>query len=207
METGYSLIKPLSAGVNPNGGIIKAADYESLLEANNLLDAARKEADSIMAQARQRAEQVLQDGYKDGISIARQECAERLITARIRANQMMQMAETDLVQLVKLTLERILGGIDDEQKMIGMIQSGLTSLRNDYRVLIRVAPEMENKVKATLPQIKENHPGVEYFEVVADTRISREMCVLEGDAGIIKCSISDQFARLNELIETALGDR
>ncbi|WP_020405315.1 type III secretion system stator protein SctL [Hahella ganghwensis] len=207
METLFSVIKRLpTAGVVPDSAILKASEYQSLHEAETLLEAAQKEAEDILANAKYGAEAELEKGYRDGLALARQESAERLITTKIRANQMMQMAETDLINLVKLSIEKLFGELDDSSKIVRLIQSGLSSMRNDYRVLIRVSPEMEARVRSDIPEVVNKLPGIEYFEVVADTRIPRDTYILEGDAGIIKGSISEQFDRLNELVESALAE-
>ncbi|AZZ92391.1 HrpE/YscL family type III secretion apparatus protein [Hahella sp. KA22] len=205
MEANFILIRNIQKKVKVRNSLIKAFDYQSWYDADRLIDAARAEADAILADAKRRAQEVLEHAYQDGLAKAKEESAERLVTASMRAHQMLQMAESDLIELVKLSVEKLFGDIGDEVKIASLIESGLASLREDYRVTVHVAPEMEAQVKAALPDVLSHFPGIEYFDITADPRLSRDAYVLQGDAGIIKGSISDRFAKLNTLVEQALA--
>ncbi|MBU6955867.1 type III secretion system stator protein SctL [Hahella sp. HN01] len=205
MEANFILIRNIQEKIKVRNSLVKASDYQSWHDADRLLDAARAEADVILADAKRQAQAALQSGYQDGLAKAKEESAERLITASMRAHQMLQMAESDLIELVKLSVEKLFGDIGDEVKVANLIQTGLASLREDYRVTVHVAPEMEAQVKAALPDVLSHFPGIEYFDITADPRLPRDAYVLQGDAGIIKGSISDRFAKLNTLVEQALS--
>jgi type III secretion protein L len=105
-----------------------------------------------------------------------------------------------------MTIERLFGQLKDIDKIEGMIQSSLTTMRSDYRVQVRVVPEMVDEMQARMPAMIKDLKTLEYFEVVADASLKAEECILEGDGGLIKCSVSNQFEKLNTIINKAIGD-
>jgi type III secretion protein L len=206
MDTNISFIKPLSTDFNTSASIIKATEYASIVEANNIISLAQAEANKIKQQAKIAASVEIAKGYAAGIASAKTDIAERLITSKIRANQMLELAETDLISLVKVTIERLFGQLKDIDKIEGMIQSSLSLMRSDYRVQVRVIPEMVDEMQARIPALIKDLKTLEYFEIVADASLNAEESVLEGDGGLIKCSVSKQFEKLNSLMERALGN-
>jgi type III secretion protein L len=206
MDTNITFIKPLSTDFNTSASIIKATEYASIVEANNIISLAQAEANKIKQQAKIAASVEIAKGYAAGIASAKTDIAERLITSKIRANQMLELAETDLISLVKVTIERLFGQLKDIDKIEGMIQSSLSLMRSDYRVQVRVIPEMVDEMQARIPALIKDLKTLEYFEIVADASLNAEESVLEGDGGLIKCSVSKQFEKLNSLMERALGN-
>jgi type III secretion protein L len=206
MDFNISFIKSISPDFNIRPGIIKANEYASLVDAKNIIKRAHTEASSIRKTAKKTASAKIERGYKEGMNLAKIEMAERLITAKIRSNQMIELAESDLLSLVKLTIQRLFGQLNDVDKVEGMIQSSLSTMRSDYRVLVHVVPEMVDEIKEKMPALIHDLKTLEYFEVVANATLKKEECVIEGDGGLIKCSVSKQFEKLNTIIENALGE-
>jgi len=206
METSFNLIKALPVNVEANGVIIKAADYQVQHQAESLLAAAQFEAGNVLASAKANASIELKKGYQKGLALAKVESAERLVKTNIQVHQMMQSAEKDLINLVKICVEKLIGEIEDDEKIVRLIRSGLTSMHNNHQIKIIVSHEMEKTVKAALPDMVSQLPGLEFFEVVADAKMANDSYLLEGDSSIVKGSISKHLGKLNELVESALAE-
>ncbi|OUS25096.1 hypothetical protein A9Q99_22820 [Gammaproteobacteria bacterium 45_16_T64] len=184
--------------------VLKQEEYSRITVADSIIQEARLSAEKIISASKLEAERAIKQGYRTGLEQAQKKTAERLMTAKIRSNQMIAMAETDLVSLVKLTFERLFGELSDEQKLQGMIQAGLESMREDYRVSVHVAPSMEQVIRHKLADMVGALSGVECFDVIPDATLVDDECVLEGDGGLIRLSVSDQLTKLNDVVKAAL---
>lgn len=205
MASRFSLIKPLAGGFTVNSKVIKASEYQRLCVAEDLIAAAEGSATLLLAEADREAKRAIEAGYRDGARKGKEEVARKMITARLRASEMMEMAEADLVELLKMSVDKVFEGLDEDRRMVGLIRSGLHALRNDYRVIIRVPPPQVESVKSALSEVAINGSVTEYFEVKGDSTLSTDTCVLEGDGGVVSCSLSDQLTQLKALIGEGLG--
>ena len=115
--------------------------------------------------------------------------------------------ETDIVEVVSLALERILGAFDRDDLMVEVVRNALSKVRNQRQLTLRVAPGQLANVQGRVTEILTDFPAIVELQVEADARLSETGCILESEIGIIDASLEGQLRTLGKSFEKILGDR
>ena len=124
--------------------IIRAAEFGVITDAATLLDAARAQAESILAQARQDAAslrvQEATRGYQDGLARARDEYAASIVAHHTDDAQRAAALEERVCLMVTRTLNKVLGAHEhDGQFFASVIPRVLRATRDEKYLTMRVA--------------------------------------------------------------------
>ena len=181
--------------------IIKADEAALLLQANALLDAAKAYAADMQRKADQAYEEKKQDGYTDGHEEGKMEHAEKMMETVMASVEFIEQLEHSLVDVVSQVLRRILGEIGDNERIVALVRQALLSVRNQQRVLIRLAPADEPAVRQALaPLLQSNPSSGSFLDILADARLERGACLLESELGIIDASLETQLSALERAL-------
>ena len=97
----------------PGVRVLRAADYARLVEANDVLAAARERAAAMAAEAEKAYEERRQAGYEDGLMEGRMEQAEKMMETAMQAVEYIEGVEAKLVGVVTSAVRKIIGELDD----------------------------------------------------------------------------------------------
>lgn len=193
-----------SLSPTPGTRVLKAHEMSVLLEATALLDSAKERAAEIEARALKDAEKRKQEGYEQGLMQGRMEQTEKMMETTLQAVEYIEGMEEKLVQVVSTAVRKIIGELDDRERIVRVVRTGLNMVRNQQKVLIRVAPSDEDAVRDSLKVMLQKAPGsVSVMDVSADPRIAPGGCILESELGVVDASLETQLKAL----EHALNDR
>lgn len=184
-------------GVSPVGRVLRAADVAVLLEANAVLDAARARAEEMSRQAEAAYEARREEGYRDGQEEGRLEHAEKVLETVLSSVDYLSSLENTLVDVVTSSIRKVIGELDASELIVRVVRNALTTVRNQQRVTIRVAPADEKAVSEALAAMIQTAPGgVGFLDVRADARLERGSCLLESELGVVDASLETQLKAL-----------
>ncbi len=184
-------------GVSPVGRVLRAADVAVLLEANAVLDAARARAEEMNRQAEAAYEARREEGYRDGQEEGRLEHAEKVLETVLSSVDYLSSLENTLVDVVTSSIRKVIGELDASELIVRVVRNALTTVRNQQRVTIRVAPADEKAVSEALAAMIQTAPGgVGFLDVRADARLERGSCLLESELGVVDASLETQLKAL-----------
>ena len=193
-------------GVHPAPGvrILRADEYSRLLEAGALLAAARERAEAIRAEAEHAYEARKRAGYEDGVMEGRMEQAEKMMETAMQAVEYIENIEETLVKVVSSAVRKIIGELDDRERIVRVVRAALVSVRSQRKVLIRVCPADEPAVREALAAMIASAPGgVSFLDVSADPRMKPGDCILESELGVVDAGLETQL----RAIENALAGK
>ena len=138
--------------VTPAAGtrVLKASEASLLLEAQTLLDAARERAAEMDREAQAAYERRREEGYRDGQEEGRLEHAEKVLETVLSSVEYIEGIESTLVRVVSEAIRKVIGEVDENERIVRIVRNALTTVRNQQRVLIRVAPADEKPVREAL---------------------------------------------------------
>ncbi len=188
----------------PGVRILRAEEYSRLIEARNLLAAARERAAAIRAEAEEAYEARKREGYEDGVMEGRMEQAEKMMETAMQAVEYIENIEETLVKVVGSAVRKIIGELDDRERIVRVVRAALVSVRSQQKVLIRVCPADEAAVREALAAMIASAPGgVSFLDVSADPRMKRGDCILESELGVVDAGLETQL----KAIENALAGK
>ena len=185
----------------PGTRLIRAEEYSRLLEAGELLAAARGRADAIRAEAEEAYETRRREGYEDGVMEGRMEQAENMMATAMQAVEYIENIEETLVKVVTSAVRKIIGELDERERIVRVVRTALVSVRSQQKVLIRVCPADEPAVREALAAMIASAPGgVSFLDVSADPRMKPGDCILESELGVVDAGLETQLRALENAL-------
>lgn len=192
---------------DPASLVLSPEEVRAHQDAQQLLAEARAEADRIRAEAIKAFEEQRQLGYEDGLMNARMEESERLIENATRTVDYFAAIEQRIVSLVMNAVRKIMADFDDSTRVLAVVQSGLSVMRNQKQLTLRLAPEHLDEVRNRAQQLLERFPGVGMMDIVADPRLKGDAAILESEMGVVEASVELQIKAIEQGFAKLLGSR
>jgi flagellar assembly protein FliH len=189
----------------------------SQLESERLLSQARSDAEQLVEDANRRVEQIENEARDRGYEAGRKEGfeegnseVERLVErlhlilngAIEKRNDIIEEAESQLIDLVLLISQKVVKVISENQKnvVINNVVQALRKLKSRGNVAIHVnLADLElatDNVNNFITMVE----NVQSITVLEDTSVDRGGCIIETDFGQIDARISSQLKEIEETI-------
>ena len=185
--------------------IIKAEDAALCIEANEILDCAKKEAAKIIDDANAMYEKRKQEGYDDGVAAGKIEHVEKIMETVLSSVEFIENIETTLVDVVNSSLKKIIGESNKDEMIVAIIRKALNDVRNQQKVVIRIALEDEKAVTKALATMIQNKNGG-FIDIIPDARLKHGACILESELGVIDASLDIQLAILEKAFKAKIAN-
>lgn len=180
----------------PDQVVLRSADYQAYLTANQLVELARERAQAIEQGARDVYEQQKALGWQAGVDEARTSQATLIQETLQQCNQYYRAVEQKMSEVVLHAVRKILKQYDNTELALSVTREALSLVSNQKQVILHVQPEQVSAVRERVSHILKDFPEVGYVDVVADARLDEGGCILETEIGIIDASVDGQLAAL-----------
>lgn len=196
-----------------------AMSEETLEQANEqagmLLEEAQKEAKKLIEQAKVSAEfekeKILEEskkaGYRDGLVQAndelasqRKELEERKEQLELEYRQLVDELEPNFVRIVMGLVKKLTGILVEDKKdiILYLMEQSLKNLGKTSSLVIRVSEADIEMVEGAQERIAELISDNCELEIVMDSSLEQNQCIIEADKQIIDCSLDVQMKGLME---------
>jgi type III secretion protein L len=101
-------------------------------------------------------------------------------------------------------LKTIAGDLGADRMLQGIAVKALRKAGRAHFARLRVHPDRVESVQNIVLSIKKDFEGLEWIEVVADTSLQPEDCLLQTQAGILDFSLDTQLRVLRECLHTRM---
>jgi flagellar assembly protein FliH len=158
---------------------------------------------------RKGVEEGKQAGYSEGLVTGKSE--SKAITDQLQPmlgeivrqkNEIINRSETDLLQLVLILTEKIIGSITASQQelILDTIKKSLPILLEKSKLTIKIAPEQEDFVSKNLENIMALDSDLKEIKIEADRRVGVGGCILETSSGRVDARIDKQIGLLTSAL-------
>ena len=202
-----AMFRLTEGSIRPAAGtkLLKAEEYGLLLEANALLSAARKQAEEMEQKAREAYEQKREEGYRDGMEEGKLEHAEKMMETILSSVEFIEGIEDTLVSVVNQAIRKIIGDMDDKERIVRIVRTALNTVRGQQKVTVRVAPADEAAVSEALAAMTAgSSSGSAFLTIMADARLPRDSCILESELGVVDASLETQLKELENAFHSKI---
>ncbi|MBR6058862.1 MAG: HrpE/YscL family type III secretion apparatus protein [Victivallales bacterium] len=181
--------------------LVKRSEAQSIVDAMELLEAVRKEAEDIRRQAQEEFETQRKLGYEKGLEEGKEEIAIQKLEQVEKSIDYLGSMENKIVEIVLTALKKCVAEIGDRELMVQVIQKAMQAVvRNQQQIALKVSPEMLPTVKERLNEILSKFPGVNYINLMEDSHLKGVSCVIETDAGNVEASLDNQLAAIEKTL-------
>ncbi|AJC82194.1 FliH/SctL family protein [Rhizobium etli] len=194
-----------SCGILGPGRILPAERAQALVDAEQMLVQARREADALIDAARLSAQAIEAAAKEAGLVAAQAAIEARLTGIAMNSLRIMAQCEEQIVDMGLQIARRIIETIEPEEATVQIALRGLKFTRHNSLVRLRVAPSLLEAVRDRLAEIIPTATSRAIVDLVADARVTDAGCILETDAGLVDATIESQLAAIENCLLSNLA--
>lgn len=172
--------------------VLREEELAELRAATELLQSARERAERIREEAEQAYRERYEAGYRDGIEAGKMEHAEKMMETVLASVEFIEKIEGTVVDVVNQSIRKIVGEMDDEERIQKLVRTALNTVRGQQQVTVRVSPADEPAVSESLAAMTSSS----YVRVLPDVRLAQGGCVLESELGVVDATLETQLKAL-----------
>ncbi|MCF6455672.1 HrpE/YscL family type III secretion apparatus protein [Pseudoalteromonas sp. MMG024] len=180
--------------------VLKAVDYNHYLGSQDVVEAAQKKANDIIASAEREYKNQQALGFAHGMEQAKQQQAQLLLQTVEQCHQYFASQTPLIAELIMAGMSQLVSEFDDTELTLEMAKKALSTVTNQRKVTLRVNPNLVDSVKEKLSVLLKQFPETSYVDVVADQRVDAGGCLLETQVGVIDATIENQIAAIESLL-------
>lgn len=199
------------------------------LEAESILSDASTQADKLLQETHQCIEQLKTEAYHDGfqkgfaqgseeghaaalanaasqIAEAQAEAKEIILAARGQAHEMLQLAETQIVDIALTIARKVLKREIDENPMtiLPIVKEALSKVVDQDNIVLRVNPDDTELLEHAKRDLQHMIGGDKKLAIVADHTVSPGGCLIDTESGTVDASIDTQFAIIKQALRSVM---
>ncbi len=214
------LLLPKDGAVLPGPGVtvLRSGEYADLVQAGEVVNAARAEGAAVLARTRQEAESILAGAHKEaeaireaarqaGLEEGKAEVAEQMFAVVTASVEQVSSMENAMVEVVMRSLQTILGGFDKKDLVRQVVGQSLRLVRDEKRVILKVAVADADAVRQGLDGIIAKYPGIGRVDVQPDASVRPGGCIMETEIGVIDATLERQLAIIQDAFRKTLEER
>ena len=200
-----SVFQKVAGGIKPHVStrILKCEEYAKLIEANEIIEHSKAIAQEIEAKAEHAYNERKDQGYADGMAEGQLQQAEKLIETGLQAVEYIEGLERQIVEVVTFAVRKIIGELDDKERIVRIVRTALDQVRGRQNVVVRVSPEEEPYVQEAFSAMVGRKKSA--LEIVPDARMKPGDCVLESEMGLIEASLDIQLKAIENALMAKIG--
>jgi type III secretion protein L len=189
------------------GPVVKRADFAALVEAQEVVAAARRHGEALKAQMQQQVEAARVVGYEAGVEQGRADFAASVAATVAEMEASFSRLELRIVNTVMGGLQQVLGRLDQRVVMEQLVRRVLNEARDRKQLRLRVSSAQYDDVNQWLGTVIKDYPDIDFIDVVKDPRAVVGTCVLESEFGAIDASLDVQLAAVRRGLLNAFVDK
>jgi type III secretion protein L len=205
------LTLPVMVDVNKlagaTGPVVKRADFAAMVDAQEIVTAARRHAEALKARMQEQVEAARVTGYEAGIQQGRADFAASVVTTVAEMEAAFNRLELRIVNTVMGGLQQVLGRLEQRAVMEQLVRRVLNEARDRKQLKLRVSSTQYDDVNQWLGTVIKDYPDIDFIDVVKDPRAGVGTCVLESEFGAIDASLDVQLAAVRRGLTSAFVDQ
>ena len=195
------LVKKQSFELSSSARLVKAADVQTVCDAQAVIEAAEAEAARLREAAKAAFENERRRGYAKGLADVQEEVSRRKLLLAEESAAFMESVEGKMGDIVMKALRKCVDEIGDRELVVQVVRKVIRAVvRNQRQITLRVAPEMVETVRSRMNDILADFPHLDEVDVQEDSRMKGTACAVETAAGLADASVETQLAAVEESI-------
>jgi type III secretion protein L len=199
----------------PGSKIIPADEYAGIVNAKAIVERAKDQAKAIVTKASHQSQTTLaaadkvyedekQRGHAEGFEAGSQKVVETLFSMVEKGIEYVEKLEGTLVYVVRQSLAKILGEVEDNQKIVAIVRQALKMVKDSKGVKLRLHPDNVGVVRTRLDEVLATLPTSPTIDCSPDSTMTKDQCILETEFGIVDASLDIQLQSIVNTLEKTL---
>jgi type III secretion protein L len=184
--------------------LVKRADYEQVVAAQEVVSAAQASALTWQAQLDAARQEATQAGHAAGVALGKEAWAQQLLQRHLSGQVQLRDLQATLVGVVMDSLRHLLSELPAKRRFELLAHKVLASVVRARHLRLVVAAADVSAAREVVALWQQAHADVLAIDVVADDALSVGDCVLETEEGAIDGRLSQRLATIEAALTRQL---
>jgi len=185
--------------------VLKEAEYAALLDASRVIEEARAEAQRIVAEATQQADEHRRRGHEEGVRRAKAEYAQRLVSEAVASERQLRNLRSSMAGIVVKALGRFIVDADPAELFEAALLRVDALIRAEPFISIRVSPSQEATLRLVLAKLCGEAQWTMSISVQVDAALADGECVVQTGSGTLDIGVQAQLDAFRRAVEQGGG--
>lgn len=201
----FRLLKQMYPTVRLTGKprVIRSRDWMLFLKARQLLNECQSAVENAEKMIDHVYEKEKERGFQDGAERARVDMAAEQIRFSQRLQNHIEQVTSNMNALVCHLVEKFIGTIPEQQRLILMIGQAIANLKSQERVKIHVRPEYVQATHANLQEAFHTLSAPGALTVEPNANLIGDQCMIEAGGLVIEMSLASYMEALKKSMRVA----
>lgn len=145
------------------------------------------------------------EAYDNAIKSAEQDLAARDVSVAVMLDRESAAMERDFIQLVLETTQKIIGDMQNKERMAAIAARAYERFRDERQVTVKVHPEMADSVRNAIDAKTTDAASKAALKIIADPLLSHDDCIIQTQRGITRAGLDSQLAVLHRGLTRQMG--
>ena len=188
--------------------IIRKDDLENFFAAEEIILESKKKAQEILDKAEEIYKNRFEQGLTEGKEEGKSEYTFKIMDMVLSQVDSLESLEKQLVEVVTKSVNKIIGDLDEKDRIVRVVRKGLSAVRGEKRIVVRVSTHDEPIVREDLKAYLLSDDGRSgYIEVIGDVNLKKGDCILETQMGVVEASLDTQLKILSESLSARVASK
>jgi type III secretion protein L len=180
--------------------VLKEAEYAALLDASQVVAAARGEARRIVERADIDAAEKEKKGYEEGLQRAKSEYAQRLVSETLAAQRQLLALRESMAGIVVKALGQFISDADPAEQFEAALRRVDSLIRQEPFVTVRVAANQEGAMRRVLDRLRDDARWTMNVAIQADPALAEGACVVHTASGTLEIGVDAQLEAFRKAV-------
>jgi type III secretion protein L len=182
--------------------VIKKGVFAAAVDAQSIVEAARREADQLLDEAQKQREQIRAEAHRAGYEEGLTRWNETILLANEAQDRLLKTSEQILVRLAVRVAEKIIGEHlqSSPDAIVDIVREVLKSIRSERGLLIQVNPDHVETLRQSIHRLHDLLDNGCPIKILANPAISPGGCTVESEFGVIDAQLETQLKCLEEAL-------
>jgi type III secretion protein L len=182
--------------------VIKKGVFAAAVDAQSIVEAARREADQLLKEAQKQRDQVRAEAHRAGYEEGLTRWNESIIQANEAYDRQLKASEQALVRLAVRIAEKIIGQHlqSSPEAFLDIVREVLKSVRSERGLTIQVNPDQAETLRQSIHRLHDLLDDGCQIKILPNASISPGGCIVESEFGVIDAQLETQLKCLEEAL-------
>lgn len=202
----FTLIYGDRIRVAPKNKIIPAESFSKLVEADEVLDLIKKDAEHYREEVIKECEQLKESAEKEGYEAGFQQWTEHLLKLEDEIEQVHQELQKMIIPLALRAAKKIVGREIElsETVIVDIVAATLKTVAQHKKIAVYVNRKELEVVEQHKPKLKEIFESLESLSIRPRDDIAPGGCIIETEVGIINAQMDHRWHILEKAFESLM---
>lgn len=202
----FSLIHGDRVHIAPKTKVIPADHFSSLLDAREIIEHVKKDAEKYKIEVAQEMEKIKEQAQKDGFEAGYQHWIEEIAKLEYEITQVRKDTEKMILPVALKAAKKIVGREIEisDTAIVDIVSNCLKSVSTHKKIIIYVNKKDVEKLEMNRPQLKQVFENLEVLYIRERPDIEQGGCVIETEGGIINAKLENQWHTIENAFDSMM---